>query len=389
LDGRADLDYSVRHEYIHELRKGGSVSQATFSRRGFCGGLVGTAAAGCCAGVAPGRALGADDACATLSGESIRWIVPSAPGGGFDAYSRLFGPFLETALGAEVVVVNVPGANGLIGSNALMDAVPDGRTLGVLNGPGLLVARLLGDSKYPSLTADFTLLGRLARDREVWVTAAASPIETIDDLVKKTRKIVFAVQGVSGTLVSSAVGSELMGVEVGGFLTAYAGTADMLLGMLRGEFDVTSLSWSSVQASVKAGEIRPLLQISDTQAADEPALAGVPALGGASGLAVRRARALGRDVAAAEAQATALEQIVSAGRFVAAPAGMSQALIACLEKRLYETMTAPGFVAAAKAAGRPLDVARGSEMVGLLLAAERTGRAFRPILDRSIAIMRG
>jgi tripartite-type tricarboxylate transporter receptor subunit TctC len=364
------------------------VNQATFSRRDFCGGFAGMAAVACGAAVVPKRALGAADACAALSGETIRWIVPNSVGGGFDAYSRLFEPFLEKALDAEVVVVNIPGADGLIGSKVLMTAPPDGRTLGILNGPGLLVGRLFDESKFPSLTSDFTLLGRLVRDVEVWVTAAGSRIAKADDLFGRTAQVVFGVQGVSGTLVSCAVGSELMGIDVAGFLSAYAGSPEILLALLRGELDVTSISWSSAQAAFKAGDIRPLLQVRNVPV-DDPALAAVPVLGGADGLAVSRARALGRDVEQVQAQATTLAEIVSAGRFIAAPVGVSPELAACLERNVHEAMTDPGFAAAAKAAGRPLQIARATEAVSALRTADRTSRDFVPILEQSIAKLRG
>ena len=364
---------------------GRSMAGAMYSRRSFCGGLAGAAAVSCCAVVTPHPALGAADACAVLSGETIRWIVPFAAGGGFDAYSRMLEPFLETALDGQVVIVNMEGADGLIGTKALMKAVPDGRTLGILNGR-LIIARLF-DSKIPSLTTNFTLLGHMSRDIEVWLTSAASPIHTIDDLFGNAGKIVFGVSGLNGPFVALAVGSELIGVE-GDFLIGSSATSEMLLSLLRGETDVASGSWASVRTAVMAGEIRPLLQIKDDWIADDPALADVPLLGGADGVAVKRARALGRDVAEAEAKAKELSDIFIAGRFVAAPAGMSPDLAACLEQRVYEAMTDPGFVAAAKATDRPIEVANGAEAAAMLRDAERAAESLRPILERNVAKMR-
>ena len=229
----------------------------------------------------------------------------------------------------------------------------------------------------------------MSRDIEVWLTSAASRIHKIDDLFGNAGKIVFGVSGLNGPFVAIAVGSELMRVEVGGFLIGSSATSEMLLSLLRGETDVASGSWASVRAAVMAGEIRPLLQIKDDWIDDDPALAGVPLLGGADGLAVKRARALGHDVAEAEAKAKALSDIFTAGRFVAAPPGLSPDLAACLEQHVYQAMTEPGFAAAADAAGRPLDVARASDALVTLRAAERASGAFMPALERSIAQIRG
>ena len=115
-----------------------------YSRRSFCGGLAGAAAVSCYAEVTARAALSAADACAALAGKTVRWIVPYAAGGGFDAYSRMLEPFLETALDGQVVIVNMEGVDGLIGTKALMNAVPDGRTLGILNGR-LIIARLFDE----------------------------------------------------------------------------------------------------------------------------------------------------------------------------------------------------------------------------------------------------
>ena len=48
--------------------------------------------------------------CGELAGRQIRWIVPNAPGGGYDAESRLIEPFLERQIGAEIVVENRTGS---------------------------------------------------------------------------------------------------------------------------------------------------------------------------------------------------------------------------------------------------------------------------------------
>src|SRR3954453_15960047 len=59
----------------------------------------------------------------------IRLIVPFAPGGLNDTTARLLQPHLEKALGQPVVIDNRPAASGIVGTDAVAKAQPDGHTL--------------------------------------------------------------------------------------------------------------------------------------------------------------------------------------------------------------------------------------------------------------------
>src|SRR5262245_16394489 len=66
---------------------------------------------------------------AFFAGKTVRMVVGSATGGGYDVYARLITPYLSRALGATVIVENQPGAGGLISLNRLYVTEPDGLTL--------------------------------------------------------------------------------------------------------------------------------------------------------------------------------------------------------------------------------------------------------------------
>ena len=76
-------------------------------------------------------ALCASQAWAQYPNKPIRLVVPFTPGGVTDTSGRLIAEQLSKRLGQQVVVDNRAGANGIVGLQALMQAPPDGYTIGV------------------------------------------------------------------------------------------------------------------------------------------------------------------------------------------------------------------------------------------------------------------
>lgn len=64
--------------------------------------------------------------------QPIRWIVPYPAGGGTDLMARTLGVYLEKSLGQPIVVENKPGASTVTGTAALVQAQPDGHTVGMV-----------------------------------------------------------------------------------------------------------------------------------------------------------------------------------------------------------------------------------------------------------------
>jgi len=355
---------------------------STFLRRGCLAFLLVAAAA---AFAATGAARADQDPCGALAGQTIRWIVPFGPGG-YDAYSRILAPFLETRLDAEIVVINVPGAGGVVGAKQLRKAKPDGRTLGILHGTSLLVAEIFGTEGSPRLPGDFTLLGRLSRDSDVWVVLDESRLRRVDDLYAKDGKsrAVVGLPSIAGKhWFTAIVVADLLGFEVD-FVIGYKGTKDRILGLLRDDFEMMGTVASSITPYIEAEELRPVLLIGESAAGRHPVFRDVPRLEGPDGLAVRRARERGRDPVAAQSRADALAKIVGAGRIIAAPPGMEPGLTSCLEDRLFEAMTDPELEVAMMKAGRPLDTARGTEAAELIRLAKQEAASFIPFIREQI-----
>src|SRR5207244_2542538 len=82
---------------------------------------------------------------AFYAGKTVRMIVGSGVGGGYDVFSRMIAPYLGKTLGATVVVENQPGAGGLVALNRLYMAPPDGLQISLTNGTMAAFAQLTGD----------------------------------------------------------------------------------------------------------------------------------------------------------------------------------------------------------------------------------------------------
>ena len=96
---------------------------------------------------------------AFYAGKTVRMIVGSGVGGGYDIFSRLIAPYLAKVLGTTVIVENQPGAGGLVALNKLYVAPPDGLQISLTNGTGAAFAQLTGD---PAARFDLTKFTYLA-----------------------------------------------------------------------------------------------------------------------------------------------------------------------------------------------------------------------------------
>lgn len=328
--------------------------------------------------------------CSRLEGRTIAWIVPHAPGGGHDTYARLIAFHLERELAAKIVVKNLPASGGLIGANAINAARPDGTTIGLISGSGMLAASLAGEKRAPNPTTAFTVLGRVAGSEQVWATGRDSPLRTMEDIVAESQKrpIVFATRDVGGlSFVTITLASHLLGLPIK-VVPGYAGTSAGVLAALRGEVDLVSYDFDTIYGSINSGDLRPLLQISLAQDSRNPTLTGVPVLGGRDGVAARRAESQGRTVDDMVAEAAALVDLVDAGRLIVAPPEMEPALALCLEKALMTTLHDPAFRSSAERARLSLDVANGADARRRLVSAARHLDRFGPIINAAIEELR-
>jgi tripartite-type tricarboxylate transporter receptor subunit TctC len=218
--------------------------------------------------------------------QTIRIIVPAAPGGTADISARLLAPFLQAQFGQNVVVENRSGAGGVIGTQEAVRSAPDGHTLLLGNiGP-----QAIGLSLYRSLpyTRDSLIpVAGTVRGPNVLVVHPSVPANTLPELVAHLKqnpgKLSFGSPGVgqsphlTGVWFNQATGTEAIHVPFRG-----AGPAAMEL--VAGNIQYMWDNLTSGIQQIRAGRVRALAvssadrnpQLPDVPAAKEtmPELAG-------------------------------------------------------------------------------------------------------------------
>jgi tripartite-type tricarboxylate transporter receptor subunit TctC len=193
----------------------------------------------------------------------IRFIIPYAPGGGFDVYVRMIAPVMAQFLPKSVSIIplNVSGGGGARGVIQLYRARPDGYTLGIFNIPGVFILQQQqgGESQYD--LAKFTWIGAMGEgEHYVLAVGADSPLKSYDDLKKLSaeRPIKFSATGPEGTAYAATViGTKLLGLR-SQLITGYRSSADYVVAAIRGDSDAVIAGYPTAMRFVRGNQIRLL-----------------------------------------------------------------------------------------------------------------------------------
>lgn len=218
----------------------------------------------------------------------IRLIVPFGAGSGSDVLARLVSVRLPDALGQQVVVDNRPGAAGLIGSDLVAKAVPDGYTIMIGGASTYSINRsLYSNMPYDSLTA-FAPITQMSTNANVLVVNVSLPVKSVKELVAYGKgnpgKLTYASTGAGGTIHLSAEMFKFMtGVDM--VHVPYKSSPLAHLDLLSGQVHVMFDGLPTAVPQVKAGKLRAL---GVTSAKRSELLPGVPTIA-ESGLAAYEA----------------------------------------------------------------------------------------------------
>jgi tripartite-type tricarboxylate transporter receptor subunit TctC len=189
---------------------------------------------------------------AFFAGKTVRIVVGSATGGGYDIYSRLIAPYLGRALNATVIVENQPGAGGLISLNRLYVTEPDGLTISFANGTSAAFAQLTDQQGARFDLAKFDFLATVGAPPGLWLVGPNSPIKTVQQAIDAKQKWRWAASGPADGLGNGAAFTcEALKLDCQ-IVPGYGGSAQAGLAVTRGEMDALYVPESSANNFVKA-----------------------------------------------------------------------------------------------------------------------------------------
>jgi tripartite-type tricarboxylate transporter receptor subunit TctC len=197
----------------------------------------------------------AEDAGAFLKGQTVQFYVGYHAGGGYDTYARLLAPHFEKATGATVVVVNKPGGGGTTSLNQLVRAKPDGLTMQILNGEGMIMAQLI---KKPGVAFDMTkisYLGRIAEEPHFLLVNPKLP-DSLKEIIASGKKLKFSANSRVDNLGDyAAIMCEALKMKCQ-IVTGYKGSKGASLAMFNGEVDGLTISEGSGNRYAAGGKAK-------------------------------------------------------------------------------------------------------------------------------------
>src|SRR4051812_4050669 len=191
----------------------------------------------------------------------VRVIVPYAPGGGTDVFSRLLAAQMEREFGQTLVIDNRGGGGSTIGTQAVANAQPDGYTIGMVDSafvtnPGLLKDKLPYDTRK-----DFVPVSLLSRTQLVLCVHPDSPFKTAKELVDYAKanpgKLTFASAGIgTGIHLAGEQFRQVTGISI--VVIPYRGGAPALSDFLSGKVDFTFGAVPTIKPHIEGGKARGL-----------------------------------------------------------------------------------------------------------------------------------
>jgi tripartite-type tricarboxylate transporter receptor subunit TctC len=287
-------------------------------------------------------------------GRTITFVIGSAPGGGYDTYSRLVASQLGQHLDGRPTIVpqNMPGAGSIRAANYLYNVAPkDGTMIGMVdeaiylnqilgaqedktdaasfNWIRRILHQIVGTHEPRTDATKFNWIGRILANSAVLFARSDASVHKIDDVFDK--ELIVSASGTASklnwTVLKNALGMKFK------IISGYQGSGESLLAMLRGEADALSMPWSILKVSgeelIRDKKINLLLQ---TGAGTDAELSNVPRM---------------IDLARNEDEGKLLALFASPsliGRSVIAPPGTPPERVAELRRAFMATMRDPTFL---------------------------------------------
>lgn len=207
----------------------------------------------------------------------VKWVVGYPPGGATDILARLIGQRLSERLGQQFVIENKPGAGNNVGTEAVVNADPDGYTILLVNPANGINASLYAKLNF-NFIRDIAPVAGITRVPNVMVVPRDFPATTVAEFIAFAKaspgKVNMASSGngtsvhLSGELFKAMTGVEMQHVP-------YRGAAPAITDMLGGRVQVMFDNLPSAIAHIRTGSLRALAV---TTTERSPELPDVPTL---------------------------------------------------------------------------------------------------------------
>jgi tripartite-type tricarboxylate transporter receptor subunit TctC len=190
----------------------------------------------------------------------IRIIVPQAAGSGIDLQARTLAQKMGELWGQPGIVENRPGANAIIGTDAVAKAAPDGYTLLMVT----ISTHGIAPAIYPKLPydaqKDFAPIANIGLTPQVLMASLKSGITSVPDLVAKAKAGADYNYGSSGNGAASHLAVEMLKSAAGIKLThvPFKGNADALMALQSGDIQLLSDAVPGAVGPINSGKVKAI-----------------------------------------------------------------------------------------------------------------------------------
>ncbi len=210
---------------------------------------------------------------ANYPSDSIRLVVPRAPGGGSDNLARLLQPALQQKLGVTIIVDNRPDATAVLGATIVAKAKPDGYTFYLADNSFYQNPAVLDSLPYDTIK-DFTAVTMMAQGPVILTVNPEIPTKNLAELLELAKKsyLTFASGGVGssthlmGVMLNLRAGTNIVHVP-------FRSSGPALVALLGGHVSMQFGGLSSTISYIKDGKVRAIALTGDHR---DPSLPDVP-----------------------------------------------------------------------------------------------------------------
>ena len=216
---------------------------------------------------------------------TIRLIVPFPPGGPNDIIARVVSQKMQAILKQTIIIDNRGGQGGVLGTDLVAKAKPDGYTIAIASAGALAISPSMEKVAYETLK-DLAPVTLVAKVPEMLVVAENVPAKNMAELIalakKQPGKLNFASSG-PGSLPHLAGELFKLQAKIDIVHVPYRGAAPAVNDLLGGQVQMVFLDLPVLLPQVKAGKLRPIAVGAEKRVPSAPdvpttAEAGLPQL---------------------------------------------------------------------------------------------------------------